>query len=282
MDEDGVLNAYLDSGFNLKNAQLMTEWTIAYNADDKKTISTSKIIQAFKKGLFSESESMDLLIVSGQDQDSAAFYINMAAFDLASDEIDLEVDLIHELFRIGEKSLTDTHGDLNALNLPSTQIDILLKKWELEKLKKIRLPSETELETFYKLDYISEVDYRSGLEDRNYKKESIEWFIKQADQDIAIAAQKAEIDAIELKEKLEFDVTASDYRIARSQMDVLIAAEKANIAELKLLAYEIVDDDVLADMKKRIVEIKLLIKNYQLQKAGLKLSEEIETAPEED
>lgn len=281
LDEKGVLNSYLDSGYNLENAQLMTEFTLDYNKEPIKLLSKEVVLKAFKRGLFSESEAIQILEDAGWTSDQADFYISIASYDMLEKETDLETDLIHDLYLAGEILKTQVHTDLNRLNLPETQIKRLLKEWELEKIKKVRLPTESELETWYKLDYIEAEDYRIGLVAKNYKPDTVDLYIRQADQDISEKLQKIERDLLDAKEKLQLDLLASDYRISRADLDLQIAQEKSNIAELKLLAHDIEDPEIIKQLKTRIDLIKLIITQFQVQKAQLKLDLE-ESEEEED
>lgn len=281
LDADGVLNSYLDAGYNQENAQLMTDFTIAFNQDEEKQLSRSVIERAFKRGLFTETEAVDLLVLSGYTEEKAQFLIGLVNFDILEKETDLQTDLIHDLYLAGENSKSQAHSQLNALNLPNTQIERLLKEWELEKSKKVRLPTEGELESWYKLDFINDVDYLNGLILRNYKEETADLYIRQADEDIAIAAQKKELDLLDAKEKMIREGSASEYRIKRADLDVQIAQEKSNIAELKLLAHDVEEEETLTQLKVNITYIQMLIKNLQLEKAQLKLEIEEEFKPEE-
>jgi hypothetical protein len=277
LDEKGVLDAYLDSGYNQKNAELMRDFTLDYNKEPIKLLSKEVVLKAFKRGLFTESEAAGILVQAGWTSDQSQFYISIASYDMLEKETDLQTDLIHDYYIAGEIIKSDVHSQLNALNLPDSQTERLLKEWELEKLKKIRLPTEGELEAWYKLDYITSVDYEAGLVAKNYKPETVGFYIRQADEDISKTLQKQERDLLEAKEKIIAEGQASDYRIARADLDVQIAQEKANIAELKLVAHEIEEEEILDQIKTRIIMIKFIIKNLQLEKAQLKLAEEEET-----
>lgn len=280
LDENGVLDAYLDSGYNQKNAELMRDFTLDYNKEPIKLLSKEVVLKAFKRGLFTEPEAIEILINSGWTSEQTNFYISIASYDMMEKETDLQIDLIHDLYLAGEIVKSSAHADLNSLNLPDTQVERLIKEWELEKLKKVRLPSETELEQFYELGYITSDQYKSGLVSRNYKLDMIDFYVRQADQRIADKLQKQELALMDAKEKLQLDLLASDYRKAQLNLSVLIAQEKSNIAELKLIAHDIEDEEVLIEIKTNIAYIQLLIKNMQLEKAKLKLAEEEEAEEE--
>ena len=280
LDREGVKNAYLDAGYNDENAELMTDFTEQFNQDEQKTLSRSVVERAFKKGLLSEAEAVELLQVSGYNQEQADFYISIYTFDMLEKETDLETDLIDTLYQAGEITKSEANNKLTGLNIPETQIQTLLKQWELKKLKSVKLPTESELETWYKLDYISADDYRAGLVDKNYQAETLDLYIRQADQDIAESLQKQERDLLKAKEQLQLDLTTSAYRLSRADLDVRIAQEKANIAELKLLAHDIEEPEVLDQLKTRIDLIRLVIADLNVQKAELKLGVEEELSEE--
>lgn len=280
LTEQGVKDAYLDSGYNEKNAQLMTEFTLDYNKEPIKLLSKEVVLRAFKKGMFSEGEALDILVTAGWTNDQGKFYLSMASFDMLEKETDLETDLIHDLYLAGEILKTQVHTDLNSLNLPETQIKRLLKEWELEKLKKVRLPTEAELETWYKLDYVTAEDYEAGLVARNYKPDTVEFYIRQADQDIAEKMQKIERDLLDTQEKLQLDISTGTYRIKTAGLNVRVASLKSDIADIKLMIHDVKGTDMEGELKKRIDEIKVDISDLQVEKAELTLSQKEETEEE--
>lgn len=277
LDREDVKGSYLDIGYNEENAENMTQFTEAYNAQDKKSLSRSAVLKAYKKGILNENEALDIMTASGHSVEEAQFYVDLTTFEILEEQTDLETDLVHDRYLAGEIDKVAVHRELVALQLPTEQVERLLTRWELELSKKQRLPTESELENFYKLGYIEEADYRQGLRDRQYKPESIDWYIRQADQDIAEKTAAQERDALEVQEKLRNEALASEYRIARQELDVMIAQERANIAELKLLTHSIEDKEMIGQIKERMDALKLRIRQLQVAEADLELSEDIET-----
>jgi len=147
----------------------------------------------------------------------------------------------------------------------------LVNAWAVEKRRKVRLPTETELENFYKLGMIEQSDYRQGLVDKNYKPDSIDWFIEQADMDIVEAAAKTLERENKEKARIEEAAILDEHRLAVAAINVQIAEHNADIASIKLAAHDVDDPVTLDDMKKAIDTLKLLIKERQLAKAKLTL-----------
>jgi len=107
--------------------------------------------------------------------------------------------------------------------------------------------------------------------DKNYKPDSIDWFIEQADMDIVEAAAKTLERENKEKARIEEAAILDEHRLAVAAINVQIAEHNADIASIKLAAHDVDDPVTLDDMKKAIDTLKLLIKERQLAKAKLTL-----------
>jgi len=160
LDADGVYQNYLDFGYSPKNAQLMTDFTIKYESGAEKDVGKAAIIKGYKKGLFSESEAVSSLQGVGYNSQAAGFYVAIATMELVEDQIDTELKFIKTLYLAGEIGESEIYDHLGPLDMPTEQVQKLVNAWAVEKRRKVRLPTETELENFYKLGMIEQSDYR--------------------------------------------------------------------------------------------------------------------------
>ena len=271
LDADGVYQNYLDFGYSPKNAQLMTDFTIKYETGAEKDVGRTAIIKGFKKGLFSESEAVGSLRSIGYNDQAAGFYVAIAKMELVEGQIDAELKFIKTLYLANEIGESEIYDHLGPLDMPTEQVQKLVNSWAVEKRRKVRLPTETELENFYKLGMIEQADYRQGLVDKNYKEDTISWFIEQADMDIVAEAAKTLERENKEKARIEEATILDEHRLAVAAINVQIAEHNADIASIKLAAHDVDDPVTLDDMKKAVDTLKLLIKERQLAKAKLTL-----------
>jgi len=275
LSRDEVKANYLDLGYNEENAERMAEFTVLYEEDETKELSRTAIIQGYKRGVLTQSEAIAGVQRAGYNAQNAAFFIALADWETERDQIDAETDLVQALYIDGAITKSEAVNQLTGLNLPTAQIETLITDWELDRRKKIRLPTEGELEDFYLTDIITAAEYESGLLARRYHTDSLDWFLVRADMKRAEQAEKTEAAALAKEEQLRKSEITGSYRLGQAQLDVQIAEARSNIAGLKVLAHEVEDEDTQNEIADMLVQLAKSIADLKLEKALLHL--EVET-----
>ena len=191
LDEVGVLKAYQDIGYDAKNAKLLTDFTIKYNADPEsaeetatdrvrkayKDLTKNEIIAAYSDKLLSQIETATELYYLGYSPDEASQLISLQDYKTAVTDVKQSLKYYHDGFMSGAYNEPDLLSLLGKLSLPATYTDNILRQWKLEQAAKVETPTKAEYLAFYKAGTITETDCRAGLTALGYSKKHIGWYL---------------------------------------------------------------------------------------------------------
>jgi len=153
LDDAGVKRAYLDLGYDDEKATAMTEFTIAYNAKTEELPESeeidwtrTEIVDAFRRGVMSETEARDLLKELDYSEERIDFYIKR-------EELKREQDLKGEylkryktLYVEGMIGWSDVGEGLLIKGFVATELEPLQEVWDLEKQYRVAHPSRADLD----------------------------------------------------------------------------------------------------------------------------------------
>ena len=148
VNDEELKRAYMDLGFDDEKAEKMALFTIAYNSRSSKNLTKSQILSGYRKRLIGIDDAKALLIDIGYTQEITDY---MIAVEDYNDAEELQDELLKNIkVRYTENLLerNDALIELNRLNLPSEQVDILIERWELIRFKDRKIPSRRDLENF--------------------------------------------------------------------------------------------------------------------------------------
>lgn len=181
LDESAIFKAYTDIGYDATKAQKMTEFTIKYNQQNDKELTKSQIIRSYISGLIIRQDAKDMLITIGFPDTLAEYNLILAEFERDMDYQDDVIKNIGDRFSkllIGE---TEARSKLNQLNLPSTQLELLIDKWKLSMYTDTAMVSKTDTEKFYLSGYIERDNYYTRLRRLGYAPVDIDLLIQLSD-----------------------------------------------------------------------------------------------------
>lgn len=272
LDRDGVYNAYLDVGFSPENAELMTDFTIKYETSAQKDLTRASIQGGYKRGVMSRNEALQALQSIGYDTNESEFWLDVIDVDLAQEQNDEIIDHLEFLFINNQISDTDLVSRLASIGLPNQQIERLLERLEIRREANIKIPSRTDLETFYKLEIIDIDQYVRGMVALGYRETDVSLY--QELLDIEIAEEKAkELERTQKEQERTRQANLSNqYQINKADLDVQIAEAKLAIADIKVALHSIEDTDDIEELKLRIDELKAFIAVRNVDKAELRVS----------
>jgi len=180
LSDEELIKAYKDLGYDDEHALKLAEFTVRYNAQAKRDITKSQIVEAYKEGLINRQEAFDLLKHIDYPDAEAEFILYLAEFERNKE---YQQQIIHNIGERYKNNLIDefeARSRLGQLNLPSEQIDILIDRWNIDKYEAMKMPSKTDLEKMLRNGIISEDDYRQEMYKLGYDWRYIEWYAKLA------------------------------------------------------------------------------------------------------
>ncbi len=267
-----VKEAYLDLGYNDDKAQKLTEFTIAYEAEEETGIVRSSVTAAYDAGMIDRAKAEEMLSAGGYDEITRAFYLDSIDFNHSLDVKKIKLDNIHKRYVNGLTDESTVNGEINQLALPAERVTAMLELWGTERENQTTLLTITQMEVLLERKIVTEGDYTRIAKQRGYTDESIKWTLTRI---AGEAADKAQNDAEKAQadsERLNKSTAASQYQKDKAAIDVLIAQARAQITDIDVALHgELANDDIIALMAQKD-QLKIFITEQNVLKAQLKFN----------
>lgn len=179
LNEEQVTDAYLDRGYNPANAKLMTEFTIAFEADEMTGMTRGSVLSSFGKGIITEDQLKKYLEGFGYNPPVVDFWLSIAKHDKEMDVIDSLTEEIKQRYTMGLVTLEDARAELEQFDLPSSFVAEIITRLQVKQSQKIKLPSRADLEKWLKLQLINDVEYTARMTQLGYMTLDIEMFLSE-------------------------------------------------------------------------------------------------------
>jgi hypothetical protein len=183
MNREEVKRQYLNMGYSPEDAEFLTQFTEKNKEDQSNDLSRAAIIRSYTDELINAAEATALLKKIGMNDESISFYLNQADFNKQSE--DLQV-LVQELTAKWQLGAIDENGIRNALaaeHAPSGFIDSTLARILKQQASKIKIPSRSDLERWFKKGLIGEDQYFNGMVRQGYSREDAVLYMSEITQD---------------------------------------------------------------------------------------------------
>ena len=238
-----VKRSYLDQGYNEHNAQLMTDFTVAYNQRSRESapdrdLTKSDIIGMYNDGLFQDRNiAINYLMEIGYDETEADMLLDREDLQKAVKERKNEISGIIDMSKAGAYDMETALDELGRLDL--SQSEERDARADLTRAKNVRTksPSKSDLDSWRQMGIITSSDYQDELAILGYPQKYIALYLE----------------AIELEEDEEIlskEVTQAgkreSRRVTKGQLDSLylgqIIIEDEYVSGLQSLNYR--DSDI--------------------------------------
>lgn len=268
--EQDVYDAYLDIGYNERDATSLTAYTTLDTKQELKQASLSQIIGAYRRGILSRDDTKAMLDEIGYPDDVIEFYLKNTDFDIAQDIYDIKLEVAHQLFINSAIDEVGVMGIIGSLNIPSDRLQAILELWGVQRNNKFALPSRSELDDLYRRGIVDVDDYTGYLKRDGYQPTEVGLFVQRinaiVDEDTRILAEETQKE----QERLRTSTLATDYQKDNANINVQIAELRTTIANINVSLYNMTDTTSIDAAKKRILEIKAYIAQLQQSKAEFK------------
>lgn len=178
LDESEVFDRYLALGYDPLNAGKMTIWTIAEYAEKERDLTKSDILSMYQESLLTQNESTAYLLALGYKEVDISLLL--ARRDLAR-QATFEKELtktIHDMYLSNIIDRASVYNELGTINPPSGFVENLLQLWDLEKLKRVKRPSNTDLKSMGKAGILTAGQIRHELEIKGYSNTYISYYLE--------------------------------------------------------------------------------------------------------
>ena len=230
---------YGNVGFSPDDAQLMADFTIAYNRSTDDEYTKTEILQGFREGMLKFEVAKQLLVDMGKSEDYAEYVLALELYKRIKKLVAERVKLVKLLYIEGELDRTGAAMRLAALNLEPDRIDLYLEEWDIAKRIDFALPTLARIEEWYKEAVLDEETARKELTKRRYRDYAIDWFIQDWDtqkvEEARLEAERAQKE----EERIEKAKFRDERLVALAHLNAKIATLRVLIAEWKVLIYQI-------------------------------------------
>ena len=271
IDSETAFESYKDRGYNDFWAQALTDFAAQGGASAEKELSRSAIQTGYRRGIFTFDEAHDALVEMGFDSEEADFWLALIDWQISQELLDEETKIAEKLYVSGEIESAEVYDLLGGLNMPSEQVERLLTLWDLKRQQKIKLPSKSELDGWYKRDLIDSDVLLTQLARLGWDEQRVDFFTQELDLEKAeLTAKEAERAQIEQERAAASDRT-SQYQKDKADLDLQIALVRLELADLKVASNATDDPDLKAEYAERSLDLKVTIRQLQVDKADLRV-----------
>lgn len=234
LSRDQVKRSYLDFGYNDRDAELMTEFTVRYNTENERELTKADILGGFRDGMLSQSDAIALLVSIGYPQEIAVFHVGRELAKIERARVNEQVKYIKTLYINQEITRPEAASRLGALGLPVGEVEQKLNEWDIARTSKVERPSRATLDKLFRKDIITQTEYTTGLDGLGYSTKYINWYLDSVLEEKTEAARKEEEAARKEQEALVLRTVKSAYQIAKANIDVDITELQTAIAETQM------------------------------------------------
>jgi len=190
--ESEVKRLYMSQGFNERDAELMKDFTVAFNSDkpqqemsadeqraeELKGLTRAKIQKLYEEGVIDQSKAKDLLEDIELSSEVSEKYLQLSDLELEEDRIDNKIDTIEAEFTAGAIDINEAINRLGKLDIRTAQRDKLIAEWREDLNQESENPSKQDLIQFLKQDIIDRDTFRTEMSNIGYNKRYTNWYIE--------------------------------------------------------------------------------------------------------
>jgi len=180
LTEDEVYEAYLELGYNERDAKRMSDFTVKQILASQSKFTASNIITAYSKYMINRSEARSLLLDVGVKSENIEFIISTAEYKREWALTDSRITAIKNLYKKKVYTADKARSELLRLDMPAERVDVLMEQWYIdEKDKAPRYWTTAQTLSFIKAKLITPERGRSELVNIGYDTEHINVYMKE-------------------------------------------------------------------------------------------------------
>ena len=176
-DEQRVYEHHKELGYSDNDAADMTMWVALNYMQDDRELTKTDVLTMYQDGILNTLEATGYL--EALDYKPQAISLLLAHRDLKRDE-EYErqvIGNIKALFVGGLYDRTDVFAQLGKLATPDTVIRQNLAVWDLEKERKVVVPTTVQLKDMVLANVITVQDFIDEMRNKKYPDKYINWYV---------------------------------------------------------------------------------------------------------
>jgi len=256
LDDDDIVKAYADFGYNTENAANMAEFTIRYNTETDRDVTKTDLLRGYRLGVLTRSEASAGLVGLNYSPTTADYYLSLEEYKYSEELADEEISVVQVLYQEGQIDKSTATGRLSAVGLTSTRMDRLFEKWDIRRAAKVERPTRGELERFVKQGLMDQTEYGSQMSARGYNSSLITMYYSSILLELEQAARVEEERAAKEAERIRVAEEKTEYQLAKANLDYQIAQERLHLQQVKTAVTLYADKDQVEALMASIQELQ--------------------------
>ena len=179
LTREEVHEAYLHHGYNPKNAERMTNFTVQWALPAHASITRSDILTAYKSRMINRAEASDLLADMGEEYFHREFMLEAVDYKKGLELTENRIKGIRNLYKRRVYDINKARDELLTLDLPAEEVDNLMEQWYYEvKAEPPRLWTTAQVLSFVKEGLITKERGIAELATIGYDTEHIDVYVR--------------------------------------------------------------------------------------------------------
>ncbi len=175
INEREVTLRYRELGYSPDDAELMTQFTLAYNATpdvveerETKELTRTQILLFYNKGFFTEEQAITALVSIDYPLEVSEVFVSIETMRILDKQQDQQIAIITERFKAGLIGFDDAMIALDALELPALQKERIAADFEADIASDIRMPTQAQIDDAVDAKMVDQNEYRKLMGDLGY------------------------------------------------------------------------------------------------------------------
>jgi len=179
LNEQEVLEAYTELGYNDRDARRMTDFTLKQVLATQSKFTESNVVTAYSQYMITRSEAGSLLRELGVRSENVSIILTSADYKREWSLTNNRIAAVSNLYKKGVYDENKARSELLRLDLPAAQVDVLMEKWYITE-RDIPVQTWTTAQTlsFMKKGLITQERGRIELRNIGYDTEHIEVYMR--------------------------------------------------------------------------------------------------------
>lgn len=178
--DEEALARLMEYGYTRKDAELLLEWFKLEKVGAERDLTKTEVLNAYLMGLMTQETAKSYLKQLGYSDEEADFLITLYKQKDENKLLDEQINTLKELYANGVINDEELEAGLDSLNLPEAK-----KRWELlkaqrERLRRIRMPTISEIQRWLRKGIIKREEAEELLISAGVPLEMVEYYIKDA------------------------------------------------------------------------------------------------------
>lgn len=179
IDEARVYKGYLDLGYSVENAGLITEWVVKSTQVEDRDLTKAEILKSFRIDETSKEQAIKFLMEIGYTEENAAFVVSFEEYQIYQEDRKEEIDTVIAELIGGKYTVDEVKTMLANMDVSIKQSNSLIQKAERIIRKRFTCPSKDDSIRWFKAGIINEGEFIGKMVALHYLDEDIKRFVQE-------------------------------------------------------------------------------------------------------